>query len=54
MRFDKEWWQEKLFLFLFLVAISFFIAPNERVKAAYCSLGFSSYCEAAKAPPLLP
>lgn len=41
---SKEWWQEKAFLFLFLLVITFVIAPNHATKAAYCGLGFTSYC----------
>lgn len=41
---NKGWWQEKAMLFLLLCIIGFVLSPNGTTKAAYCGLGFTSYC----------
>lgn len=47
---DKGWWQEKFFLFIFLLIGGFVISPNGARKATMCGLGFTSYCD----PEFLP
>ena len=47
---DKGWWQEKMFLFLFLLISGFLLTPNGTVRGAYCGFGFKRFCSADALP----
>lgn len=41
---SKEWWQSKIFLFVFLLIGAFVLSPNATTRGMYCGFGFTSYC----------